>query len=77
MNCHPLKSAFQPEELKFLKAIFNEITSKPWFPNSSDARQSFAKFLFDTFLRANFNTQEHLATVEAIARKFDRFGDTE
>lgn len=41
--------AFQPEELAALKALFDEISSKPWFSKDERTRKSFAKYLFDTY----------------------------
>ena len=70
MNSHPLKGAFQPEELNSLQVIYDEITSQPWFPKCPDARNSFAKYLFETFPGETYNAERHRSVVEAFARMF-------
>ena len=70
MSSHPLKGAFQPEERKSLQANFDEITSQPWFPKCPKARNSFAKYLFETLPGKTFNAERHRSVVEASARMF-------
>jgi hypothetical protein len=70
MNSLPSKGAFQPEELKSLQAIYDHITSQPWFPRCPEARSSFAKYLFETFPGERYNEQRHRSAVEASARMF-------
>jgi hypothetical protein len=70
MNGHSKKSAFEPSELATLQDIFKEITTQDWFPNSAEAREGFAKFLFDTFPEGSFNSERHRSGIEASARMF-------
>lgn len=70
MNSQPLKGAFQPEELRSLKAILDEITSQPWFPRCPDKREDFAKYLFATYPGDEFNAKRHRSVIEASARMF-------
>lgn len=70
MNGHSKKSAFEPSELATLQDIFKEITSQKWFPNTAEARESFAKFLLDTFPENSFSAERHRSGIEASARKF-------
>ncbi|MGX5722330.1 hypothetical protein [Shinella zoogloeoides] len=70
MNSHPLNGAFQPEELNSLQTIFDEITSRPWFPKCPKARNSFAKYLFETLPEKTFNAERHRSVVEASVRMF-------
>jgi hypothetical protein len=70
MNSHPLKGAFQPEELTTLKAIFDEVTHQPWFAKDEAIRLSFAKYLIETFPGSSFDPARHRSMVEASARTF-------
>jgi hypothetical protein len=64
------KGAFDPEELGALQSVFNELTSQPWFDASEDARENFAKYLFDTFAHTTFDPDKHRSVIEASARMF-------
>ncbi|MDP9587813.1 hypothetical protein [Shinella oryzae] len=62
--------AFDPEELGALQSVFDELTAQPWFDASDEARESFARYLFDTFADATFDPAKHRFVVESSARMF-------
>ncbi|TFE97733.1 hypothetical protein B5M44_14095 [Shinella sumterensis] len=64
------KGAFEPDELGALKEIFDEITSQPWFAASEDNKESFARYLLETFPAAQFDPRKHRSVIEASARMF-------
>lgn len=64
------KGTFEPEELGALKSIFDELTGQPWFDVSDEARESFAKYLFETFPIVTFDPAKHRSIIEASARMF-------
>ena len=70
MYSHPVKGAFQPEELRSLQSIYDEIISRTWFPKCLEARRQFAKYLFRNIPGDGLGICGHLAEVEAAARKF-------
>lgn len=70
MNSHSLTGIFQPDELRTLKAIFDEITSQDWFSETDEAREGFARYLLNTFPGGTFNETRHRAIVELSARMF-------
>lgn len=53
-----------------LKSVFDELTSQPWFEASEEARESFAKYLFETFPAVTFDPVKHRSIIEASARMF-------
>ncbi|WP_439631761.1 hypothetical protein [Shinella sp.] len=65
-----VKTAFEPEELSGLKALFDEITSQRWFDMSDEAKEAFARYLIETFPAGGFNAKTHRSVVEASARMF-------
>lgn len=65
-----VKTAFQPEELNALRALFDDITSQPWFDLSGGAKEAFAKYLIETFPAGAFDARKHRSVVEASARMF-------
>lgn len=70
MGSYSSKGAFEPEELGALKLIFDELTAQPWFDPSDEARESFARYLFETFPAVTFDPVKHRSIVEASARMF-------
>ncbi len=70
MTSHLIKGAFQPEELQALQTTFDYITSQSWFPDSDDARNSFARFLISSFPAEGFDTEKHKEHAETLAQKF-------
>ena len=66
MNFH--SNEFQPEELAELKAIFDDITSQPWF--RADAKDDFARHIFETFPSTGYSPHKRRSTIEASARMF-------
>jgi len=68
MNSHSAKGTFQPEELASLQLVFRDITSQAWF--APDARESFAKYLLETFPGETFDPRRHRSVVETSARMF-------
>jgi hypothetical protein len=64
------KGTFELNELGALKSVFDELTSQPWFDASKEARESFAKYLFETFPVVTFDPVKHRAIIEASARMF-------
>ncbi len=63
-----VKTVFQPQELKNLKLLFDEISSQVWFDQSDGAKEAFAKYLIDTFPNGAFDARKHRSVVEASAR---------
>lgn len=70
MGNYTSKRTFEPDELGALKSIFDELTAQPWFDASDDARESFAKYLFETFPAVTFDPVKHRMIIEASARMF-------
>lgn len=70
MGSYTSKGTFEPHELGALKSVFDELTSQPWFDASAEVRESFAKYLFETFPAVNFDPVKHRAIIEASARMF-------
>ncbi|MFC3073280.1 hypothetical protein [Shinella pollutisoli] len=70
MGSYSSKGTFEPEELGALKLIFDELTAQPWFDPSDEARESFARYLFETFPAVTFDPVKHRSIVEASARMF-------
>ena len=70
MGDYSSKRTFEPDELDALKKLFDELTSQPWFEPSEDARESFAKYLFETFPAGTFDPAKHRSVIEASARMF-------
>lgn len=70
MGNYTSKGIFEPDELGALKSIFDELTAQPWFDASDNARESFAKYLFETFPAATFDPVKHRSIIEASARMF-------
>jgi len=64
------KGTFEPEELGALKLIFDELTTQPWFDPSDEAKERFARYLFDTFPADTFDPVKHRSIAEASARMF-------
>lgn len=69
------KGTFEPEELGALKQVFDEIVSEPWFNRSEENKESFARYLFETFPAVHFDPQRHRSIIEASARIFYSFDD--
>lgn len=70
MGTYISKGTFEPDELGALKLVFDELTAQPWFDASDDARESFAKYLFETFPAVTFDPVKHRSIIEASARMF-------
>ena len=70
MGNYTSKGTFEPDELGALKSVFDELTSQPWFDASEEARESFAKYLFETFPAVTFDPVKHRSIIEASARMF-------
>ena len=70
MGNYTSKRTFEPDELGALKLIFDELTAQPWFDASDDAKESFAKYLFETFPAVTFDPVKHRMIIEASARMF-------
>jgi hypothetical protein len=70
MESYLSKGTFQPEELAALKQVFDEIVAEPWFEATEEAKEEFAKYLFETFPAVSFDPQKHRPIVEATARTF-------
>lgn len=64
------QGTFEPDELGALKSVFDELTSQPWFDASEEARESFAKYLFETFPAVTFDPVKHRSIIEATTRMF-------
>lgn len=64
------KGTFEPDELGALKQVFDELTSQAWFDPSPEAREGFAKYLFETFPAVTFDARKHRSIIEASARMF-------
>lgn len=60
----------QPEQLTLLKTLFDEITSQPWFDQSSDAKEDFAKYLIESFPAEDYDPRRHRFVAETSARMF-------
>lgn len=52
------KGTFEPEELGSLK-FFDAITALPWFDSSPENKESFAKYLCETFPAVKFDPRKH------------------
>lgn len=70
MTSHPMKGAFQPEELQALQSTFDYITSQSWFPDGEDARSSFARFLINCFPADGLGPQKTKEFAENLAQQF-------
>jgi hypothetical protein len=70
MERYLTKGQFEPEELVDLKRIFDDITSQPWFEQSEDAKEGFAKYLFESFRAVTIDPEKHRPVIEASARTF-------
>ncbi|WP_411034017.1 hypothetical protein [Shinella sp. BYT-45] len=70
MGSYTSKGTFEPEELGALKHLFDELTSQPWFDPSDEAKESFARYLFETFPAVTFDPVKHRSIIEASARMF-------
>ena len=70
MGNYTSKGTFEPEELGALKQVFDELTSQAWFESSEEARESFARYLFETFPAVTFDPGKHRSIIEASARLF-------
>jgi hypothetical protein len=70
MERYLTKGQFEPEELDALKSVFNDITSQPWFEQSEEAKEGFAKYLFETFRAVTIDAERHRPIIEATARAF-------
>jgi hypothetical protein len=70
MTPYASKSAFQPDELKALKTVFDDLTSQSWFKQSKEAREDFARYVFETCPAVNFDTVKHRSVLETSARLF-------
>jgi hypothetical protein len=64
------KGTFEPEELGALKHVFDDVTSQSWFDSSEETKESFAKYLFETFPAVTFDPVRHRSIIEASARMF-------
>ncbi len=70
MGTFTSKGTFEPAELGALKTVFDELTAQPWFDASEEAKESFAKYLFETFPMVTFDPIKHRSIIEASARMF-------
>lgn len=70
MNVSLTNQAYEPDELRSLKATFEEITSQIWFRPSEEAKKGFAKYLFATYAAGQFDRQRHYSDVEAVALRY-------
>lgn len=70
MERYLTKGVFEPNELGALKGIFDEITAQPWFEQSEDAKEGFARYLFETFPAVAFDAKKHRSIIEESARMF-------
>ena len=70
MGNYTSKGTFEPEELGALKQVFDELTSQAWFEPTEEARESFARYLFETFPAVTFDPVKHRPIIEASARIF-------
>lgn len=70
MGSYTSRGTFEPDELGALKSVFDELTSQPWFDASEEARENFAKYLFETFPVVTFDPVRHRSIIEASARMF-------
>lgn len=70
MERYLTKGQFEPDELDALKSVFDDITSQPWFEQSEDAKERFAKYLFETFQAVSIDAEKHRPIIEATARAF-------
>jgi hypothetical protein len=64
------KGTYEPEELGALKQVFEELAAEPWFDNTPENREGFAKYLFETFPAVHFDPKRHRSIIEASARMF-------
>lgn len=69
-SSYPSKGTYEPAELSALKSLFDELTAQPWFDASQDSRESFARYLFETFPAVTFDPVRHRSIIEASARLF-------
>ncbi|MCR6502000.1 hypothetical protein MUO32_23475 [Shinella sp. CPCC 101442] len=63
MGSYTSRGTFQPEELVALKTVFDELTAEPCFEASDEARESFAKYLFEMFPAMTFNPIKHRSII--------------
>lgn len=70
MGSYTSKGTYEPHELGALKSVFDELTSQSWFDSSAEAKESFAKYLFETFPAVTFDPLKHRTIIEASARMF-------
>lgn len=70
MGNYSSKQAYEPHELDALKQVFDELTSQAWFDPSEEAKEAFAKYLFETFPADTFDPKKHRLIVETSARMF-------
>lgn len=72
MFLHLAKSAFQPEEVAELRAVFDDVTSQPWF--RKDAKEEFARYLFKSLPPKIDDARAFRATMETTARQHFSYG---
>ncbi|WLR95743.1 hypothetical protein [Shinella zoogloeoides] len=61
------KSVFEPDELRALKAIYDDVTAEDWF--DPDQREAFARYLIETCPDIAA-MKRHRSVAEASARIF-------
>lgn len=61
------KTVFEPDELRALKSIFDDITAEDWF--DPDQREAFARYLIETCPNLAAMPR-HRSVAEASARMF-------
>lgn len=59
---------FQPEELKSIKLIYDDIVAQDWFDDCADKRSSFARYLIETYSIDTIEPERFRTIVESSAR---------
>jgi hypothetical protein len=63
---HP--TTLEPEELRAIKEIFDDVVAKDWFDQRQEARSGFARYLIETYSPAKLEPNRLRKIVECSAR---------
>jgi hypothetical protein len=61
---------FESSELSEMRAVFEEISSQPWFSRDPDAREAFGRYLFKNYPDGSFDPIKHRSAIEEAARQY-------
>ena len=69
MSVHPLsKTFFEPDELAEVQALFDDVTSQPWF--LAERKEDFARHMFfDLSYSPDDTVEERRVKLIAVAQK--------